>query len=269
MKPPPIFKRLRALRALRSHQLLQGSQSRLWQSRPSDPISTSRLLRVSRQTKQGRGRGRIQDQPSLCENSKDKRHSRQGAYARARIPFKAARFRAPKAGLVQLRAASRCPQGEEGAAFERDALSRGLLAPTKPQCAWLQSQKRKDTIMTTTTKRPSHKVYAVTKGQQAQLLAGDRSRLGTRGRGWLQYQTRYAAAQRRGNRHPQTESDGRRRNNRLTQGGPPQGGPSSCLRSLKRLSLRHRPYCVSGMKTSPPAGSIVRVLSPSENGSPV
>jgi hypothetical protein len=117
-------------------------------------------------TKQGRGRGRIQDQPSICENSKDKRHSSQGAYARARISFKAARFRAPKPGLVQLRAASRCPKGEKGAAFERDALARGLLAPTKPQCAWLQSQKREDKIMTTTTKRPSHKVYAVTKGSK-------------------------------------------------------------------------------------------------------
>jgi hypothetical protein len=49
------------------------------------------------------------------------------------------------------------------AAFERIAQSRG---PTKPQGAWLHQQKREDTIMTTTSNRPSHKVYAVTKGNK-------------------------------------------------------------------------------------------------------
>jgi len=58
-----------------------------------------------------------------------------GAYARARVAFKAARF---VAALLQLRAASRCPYG---AAFERAAFSRGPQCPIEAaQGAWLQNQ---------------------------------------------------------------------------------------------------------------------------------
>jgi hypothetical protein len=57
-----------------------------------------------------------------------------GAYARARAVFKAARF---VAVLLQLRAASRCLT----AAFERAAVSPGPRCPIEAaQGAWLQTQ---------------------------------------------------------------------------------------------------------------------------------
>jgi len=87
-----------------------------------------------------------------------------GAYARARVTFKAARFRAPVkkgAGLVQLRAALRCPFG---AAFERAALARGHWCPTKPHKVHGFNFTSKGHHMSkSTTNRPSHRVYAVTK----------------------------------------------------------------------------------------------------------
>jgi hypothetical protein len=62
---------------------------------------------------------------------------------------------------VQLRAALRCPCG---AAFERAAYPRGHLCPTKPRKVHGFNFKSKGHHMSkTTNKRPSHRVYAVTK----------------------------------------------------------------------------------------------------------
>jgi hypothetical protein len=65
-----------------------------------------------------------------------------------------------RTGLVQLRAAARCPCG---AAFERSAGACGPKGPTKPRKVHGFKRKSKGHTMSKTSNTPSHRVYAVTK----------------------------------------------------------------------------------------------------------
>jgi hypothetical protein len=76
----------------------------------------------------------------------------------ARIAFKAARF-----GRLWLPANSAPLRGPLRAAFERAALPRGPLCPTKLRKVHGFKPRRKAHHMSTTDNRPSHRVYAVTK----------------------------------------------------------------------------------------------------------
>src|ERR1700730_10898626 len=81
-----------------------------------------------------------------------------GAYARARIAFKAARF-----GRLRLPANSVPLRGALRAAFERAAFPRGPCAPRSRARCMAFKPRRKAHHMSTPTNRPSHRVYAVTK----------------------------------------------------------------------------------------------------------
>jgi hypothetical protein len=137
-----------------------------------------------------------------------------GSFPRARVVFKAARFRAPRQeGLVQLRAAARCLRQPVNAPL----IPAGCNAPRSRARCMASTPKRKDITMSNTSKLPSHRVYAVTKN-------GQRNYWREIGAAWahsdgegLRAQARLPAAQRRRDRHPQAEGRrGRRPGSRIT-----------------------------------------------------
>ncbi len=100
-----------------------------------------------------------------------------GLYARARVTFKAARFRAPvkNPGLVQLRAAW---GGALRAAFERAAQARGQLVPHEAaQGAWLQLHIERTSHEQDNDQPSEPQCLRRDQERQAELLAADRGRL--------------------------------------------------------------------------------------------
>ena len=78
----------------------------------------------------------------------------------------------------------------------------------------------------TTSKRPTHRVYAVTKTGGDKLLDRDRRGLGEPGRQGLQREARLSPPQRGRDRHSRTARRTGSGQGRLIQPGPPcEGGP--------------------------------------------